>query len=172
MANNSCEICRRVGWPPDMVGWSRRTVRMKQSHFKGAVIIVPWASAAGLCNEGLIAIEGDHSDIVKPSPLSDKAHLALRAAIIQTLENRPIESTRLIPGNGIELNYDSRGSAIVAILSLRAVRLSARARERLRCRTVKSVLESLNSGHTLQSPLSNARRLAHSTGISRKTGDA
>lgn len=72
----------------------------------GVALIVPWASAAGLCNQGLIAIEADHLGLVKPSGIEDKPHLALRAAYVQSLETRTAARTTLIPANRIELRFD------------------------------------------------------------------
>jgi pimeloyl-ACP methyl ester carboxylesterase len=74
--------------------------------YLGVALIVPWASASGLCNEGLISIEADHGRMVKPRNLNDKPHLALRAAFLQNIENKSLERTKLIPAKRIDLHYD------------------------------------------------------------------
>jgi pimeloyl-ACP methyl ester carboxylesterase len=74
--------------------------------FQNVVYIVAWASAAGLCNQGLIAIEADHLGVVKPAGVEDKPHLALRAAYIESVEARPDARATLIPANRIELRFD------------------------------------------------------------------
>jgi hypothetical protein len=69
-------------------------------------LVVPWASAFGLCNERVIAIQGNHQDVVKPREIGDKPHMALRTAFIDSRrEESRHRLSRMVPSPVLNLQY-------------------------------------------------------------------
>lgn len=72
----------------------------------GPIYVVPWGSAAGLCNQSLIAIQAHHINIVKPESINDAPHLALRTALLETASSEGPPPMQLIPASDFELRLD------------------------------------------------------------------
>jgi hypothetical protein len=83
----------------------------------GPTLVVNWSSAFGLCNEGVIAIDGTHTGIVKPVDLDSKSHVALRTAYRDSMGAESRRAVRLVAGRALKLSYRPNTGELLAQLT-------------------------------------------------------
>jgi pimeloyl-ACP methyl ester carboxylesterase len=80
-------------------------------------IVVPWPSAFGLCNEGVIAVEADHMEIVKPANIDAKSHVAFRTAYQASLLQSHAPALKLVPASALRLLYERATDQFVFVFN-------------------------------------------------------